>query len=279
MHRWQLAGWFLNKASDHHAQASMKQALVYDCLFFNSQDQPYIIEPIMSYLKFSIKKNPQIAEEILEFMLTSAELYDKRSTPMIMRSLKDSFTVASSQGFFPQLETLVNDERMDSNIRTRLSELLEATSHITDNLNSPLFELEDTSLSAPRTFIDFLGEIAIIFANEPTFEILCELLHKSQIVNDELANFVLKCLTHEFIQPLSIDLPTNQVLFQIFAQSENNHKVRELLKLLTTAESSIGARLLIYCLKYDSSLYNQFEDQLERDLVACLQDITLETVH
>ncbi|CAG9314332.1 unnamed protein product [Blepharisma stoltei] len=280
VHRWQIVAWLLTNETDHQIQASIKQALVYDCLFFNSQDQAYIIEPAMSFLKHSITNCPKIAEELLEFMLTSAELYDKRSTPRIMRSLKDCFTVACTQGFFPSLQSLIGDERIDGNIRTRLKELLEATTHDGD-LSPPaaLFEKEDTSLSAPRSFVDYLGEIAFVFANEPNFDILMEMIHKSQLVNEDLCSFVIKCLTHEFIQPLTLDLPQNSVLYQIFLHSETNARLRELLKLLHAAESSIGVRLLVYSLQKNSKLYQQFEDQLERDLLASLQDISLETLH
>ncbi|CAG9326087.1 unnamed protein product [Blepharisma stoltei] len=273
--RWQLIEWLLASAKDHHTQASIKQSLSFDCLFFNPlQDQLYSIEPMMSLIGFSLTRyqSVSLAEELLEFMLTSAEMYDKRSTKKVLRNLKECFNVAYTQGIFPSLEMLSSDERIDSLIRSRTTDLNENYMNGIEPVLSPLCEIEEKINNEPREVMNSLGALGTQFANEPTFEILCEVLEKQSQVTEDLANYILKCLTNELLQPLSKEIQKNSILSQIFSQISQSQKMRELTKYLNSAEPAVGIRLVIYSLQTNSTLYLQFDSQLERDLKICLHD-------
>lgn len=277
--RWRVIGWFLSVSNDPMIQASVKQALIFDCLFFNSQqDSFYTIEPAMSLLKFSISRLPEVAEELLDFMLKSAEHYDKRSRPAIMRSLKETIQVATARGIFPSLDFITSHDKLNEDIRSRLAEVLNVPANGVESVPSQIYEHEDASISASQTLIDKLGDIAISFANEPSIEGFKDLLKKANTVSEELVSFILKVITHELIStPVTGSEPTT--LNDIFRESETNPHCKEALKAMYNADGSLGVRLLIYSLTCDSVLYTEFEPKLERDLKAAMQDMSFETLN
>jgi len=277
--RWQIAGWFLSKTQNHQLQAYIKQALVFDCLFFNKQDQLYTIEPAMSLLKYSISKCPAMAEEILEFMLTSAELYDKRSTAAIMRSLKQSFKVSHSNGIIPSIDSLVNDERLDEGIRNRLAGMLEGPSNGSDIVPSPLLETDEIQYtSAPKALMEGLGELGTSFCNEPSLKGIKEMMSKTGEASEDLANFVTGCLSFEFGQSVSLQTSENSLLCSIFKEAEKDLQIKELLKIMYTQESAVGSRLLVYSLLNNVSLYQQVGEDFKRDLKVSLSETNQEVL-
>lgn len=274
--RWQIIAWLLTCTSDHQLQANIKQALIFDCLFYNQQDQVCTIEPLMSILKFSISRVPQVAEEILEFLLTSAELYDKRSVAGMMRSLRECFTIAYYHRLIPNLESIMSDERIDSSIRGRLSDLWDSSCSGSEPSQSPIHD-EETPPNTPRSY-EIIGELSNDFTIDPSFEKLMQILEKNPVTK-ELAVYVLKCISHEFIIPIVPELHRNSVFYQIFAKAEQDEKLTELLKLLAGLDNAIGIRLLIYTIQTKSNLYFRFEYNLEKDLKACNDEVSLDTLN
>lgn len=272
--RWQIIAWFLAALTDHQIQANTKQALAFDCLFFSSNDQIYEIEPCLSLIKYSLAKCPQLAEELLEFLLTSAELYDKRSSQNIMKSLKEIMHLGYLNSFFPPLESLCRHDKIDIVLRSRLTEINEIDS---SSLNMLLLqETEDTYISTKRTIMENLGEVAYRHATEPTFESLLSILSRFSVLGEDLYHFLMKCLLYEYTLPLSIEIPEYLILFKIFQESESNLKISELLKYMINVESSIGVRFLIYCLHVNPGIYLKYSDKLERDVKAALEDFSLQ---
>lgn len=232
------------------------------------------IEPAMSLIGYNLARAPNVAlaEELIEFLLSSAEMYDKRSTKRIFKSLKECFNAAYNQGLFPSIEVINGDDRIDPQIRTRLYDIYENHQNGIDGVQSPIIELDDRMTPEPRELVNHLGDIGTQFANEPTFEALNELLEKAINITEETSNYILKCLTNELIQPLSNEIHNNLVLCQIFAQVNTNTQLRDLTKYLNNSEAAVGIRLLIYSLHNNTGLYEQFNAQLERDLKICLHD-------
>ena len=273
--RWQIIAWLLTCTHDHQLQANIKQALIFDCLFYNQQDQLHSIEPLMSILKFSISRFPQVAEEILEFLLSSAELYDKRSVAGMMRSLKECFNIAYYHRIIPSLESLISEEKIDSSIRSRISDLFDTSGSGSEPSQSPIYD-EETPPSTPRPY-EFIGEIGNDFATDPSFEKLQQIIEKNPITKD-LANYVLKCISHEFVVPINAELQRNVVYYQIFTNASQDEKIVELLKTLVSIDSAVGIRLLIFSIQTKSNLYFKFDYKLERDLKSCSYEATLDTL-
>ena len=269
--RWQVAAWFLTSAQNHQVQASIKQALVFDCLFYSSQDSFYTVEPVMSLLQFLLNKCTSVAEELLEFILSSAELYDKSSTVVIMRNVRECFTMAHRQGVISSLESLTCDQRLDEGLRNKLFKILEVPSNGQESA-----AYEETSFPAPRALMDWLGEAGVAFANEPNIKDLQNIVYKVGVVNQDLANFVLKCITHEYIQEVSVEKEEVSLLHQVFVEAETDSKLKDLLKAMYSIEGAVGIRYLIYCLKTDVSRYLKVDPQLDRDIKAGLLDQSLE---
>ena len=274
--RWQIIAWFLNFTTDHHIQANIKQALVFDCLFFSPTDQIYTIEPALSLIKYSITKYPHIAEEILEFILTSAELYDKRSTQNIMKNLKEVMNVGFINGIFPPLDSLCKNEKIEEMLRSRLFEINEIASN--EGSVSSVQETEEFYINTTRVLMDNLGEQALRYASEPTFDGFWQILMRYYVLGDSLYHFLMKCMIHEYTQHLSLEINTSHLLVIIFNEAESNQKISEFLKYIVGAESSIGVRYLVYCLRNNPSNYPKYSDKLERDLKAGMEDLSLQTL-
>ena len=275
--RWQMIAWLLSAANDHHIQANIKQALVFDCLFFSVADQMYTIEPTLSLIKYSLGKYTHVSEEILEFILTSAELYDKRSTPTIMKNLKEVMNLGYMNGIFPSLDSLCKNEKIDEMLRSRLIEINELNP--VDNFISPVNESEDAYISTKRLLMENLGEQAIRYSCEPNFEGLWQILMRFSMIGEDLYNFLMKCMNHEYTSPLSLEINHSQLLVQIFNEAENNTKIGELLKYMVGVESSIGIRFLIYCLQTTPTIYLKYTDKLERDLKSGMEDLSLQSLN
>ena len=272
--RWQVIAWLLGAITDHQVQANTKQALAFDCLFFSQNDQIYEIEPCLSLIKYSLAKCPHLAEELLEFLLTSAELYDKRSSQSIMKSLKEVMHLGYLNSFFPPLESLCRHEKIDTVIRSRLTEISEIDS---SSLNRLLIqETEDTYISAKRTIMENLGEVAFRHATEPTFDSLLLILNRFSVLGEDLFHFLMKCMLHEYTLPLSLEVPEYLVLYKIFQESENNLKLNELLRYMVNAESAVGVRFLIFSLHINPGMYFKYSDKLERDVRAALEDLSMQ---
>lgn len=273
--RWQIVAYLLTCSADHQTQANIKQALIFDCLFYNQQDQLHTIEPLMSILKFSISRFPQVAEEILEFLLSSAELYDKRSVAGMMRSLKECFNIAYYNRIIPSLESLISEEKIDSTIRSRISDLFDTSGSGSEPSQSPIYD-EETPPNTPRN-TEFIGEATNDFAIDPSYEKLQQILEKNP-VSKELALHVLKCIGHEFL-PISSDLQRNAIFYQIFAKASQDENIFGFLKVLYAADSAIGIRLLIFTIQTKGNLYFRLEFNLERDLKACSDEASLDTLN
>jgi hypothetical protein len=126
--------------------------------------------------------------------------------------------------------------------------------------------------------MDSLGEQALRYATEPTYEGLYQILLRFHLLGEDLYSFLMKCLVHEYTLPLTLETNNMQVLGKIFAEAENNTKIGDLLKYMLNIESSIGIRFLIYCLQTTPGLYNKFSDKLERDLKSGMEDLSLQSL-
>ena len=275
--RWQITAWFLTCSTNHQTQANIKQALIFDCLFYNQLDKLHTIEPLMSILKYSISRFSQLAEEILEFLLSSAELYDKRSVAGMMRSLKECFSIAYHNRIAPSLESLISEEKIDCGIRSRISDLFDTSGSSSEPSQSPIYD-EDTPPNTPPRPYEILGEIASDFATDPSFEKLEQIVEKNAITK-EMGAYVLKCIAHEFVVPITTELQRNAVFYQIFSTAAQDEKMLELLKILVSIDSAVGIRLLIFSIQTKSNLYFKFENTLERDLAAGSEETSLDTLN
>ena len=275
--RWKIISWFLTCSVDHQTQANIKQALVFDCLFYNQQDQLHTIEPLMSILKHSISQFSHLAEEILDFLLSSAELYDKRSVAGMMRSLKECFNIAYYNRIVPSMESLISEEKIDSGIRSRISDLFDTSGSSSEPSQSPIYD-EDTPPNTPPRPYEVIGEIGNDFATDPSFEKLQQIIEKNPITK-EMGGYVLKCIAHEFVVPIITELQRNTVFYQIFATATQDEKISELLRILVSIDSALGIRLLIFSIQTKSNLYFKFENNLERDLAAGSDETSLDTLN
>lgn len=269
--RWQLISWMLGCSTDRQIQANAKQALVFDALFFNQADQIHTIEPLMSILKHSLAKTPNITEEILEFLLTSAELYDKRSIAGMMRSLRECFNIAYYNRLSHSLDTFVNDEKIDPSIKAKLTELIDSS------CNSESSHDEETPPNTPRSFESF-GEIGNDFSNEPSFDKFLQILEKNPISKD-LGIHIVRSLPHELSSPVLMEIPKNSVIYQMFSKAENDEKVAAFVEVAMEIESLLAIRVLIYTLQNKSNLYFRIENNLEKDLKVCSDEVSLETLN
>lgn len=269
--RWQIICWLLGCSSDRQIQANAKQALIFDALFFNQADQIYTIEPLMSILKHSLAKTPHITEEILEFLLTSAELYDRRSIAGMMRSLRECFSIAYYNRLSPSLDTFMNDDRIDPSIKAKLSELVDSS------CNSESSHDEETPPNTPRSFESY-GEIGNDFTNEPSFDKFIQILEKNPI-NKDLAHYILRSLPHELSSPILMEIPKNSVIHQMFSKAENDEKIAAFVEIAMGIESLLAIRVLIYSLHNKSNLYFKIENNLEKDLRVCTDEVSLETLN
>lgn len=272
--RWQLAAWILSAVSDQHILNQIKQALTFDCLFFSPNDQIYSIEPCLSLIKYSLLKFPQIGKDLLEYMLNVSEEYDKRLAPSIMKSLKEVMNLGYLNGFFPPLESLCRNDKLNSTLRSKLTEISEVDS---SSLNMLIMqETEDTYINTKRTIMENMGEVAFRHASEPTFDSLVSILQRYSVLGEDLYHFLMKCMLHEYTLPLNLEISQNLVIFKIFQEAESNAKVGELLKYMINIESSVGVRFLIYCLHNNPGLYFKFTDKLERDVRSSLEDLSMQ---
>lgn len=274
--RWQIIAFFLNSTTDHLIQANIKQALVYDCLFFSPGDQMYTVEPALSFIKYSLVKYPHIAEEMLEFILTSAELYDKRSTPNIMKNLKEVMNIGYVNGIFPSFESLGKNEKIDELLRSRIIEISEIANN--ENLSPPLQESEDAYVNTTRLLMDNVGEQALRYSTEPSFDGFWQILMRYFLLGEDLYKFLMKCMSHEYTLPLSLELNNTHLLIQIFSESENNPRITEFVRFIVNAESAIGVRFLLFCLHTSPETYPKYSDKLERDLRAGMEDLSLHSL-
>ena len=228
----------------------------------------------MSIIKFSMSRFPQVAEEILEFLLSSAELYDKRSVAGMMRSLKECFNIAYYHRIIPSLDNLISEERIDSTIRSRLSDLFDTSG--SEQSSSPIYEEVTPPNTPPRSF-EFFGEIGNDFPTDPKFDKLQQILEKSQ-VSKELVFCVLKCISHEFLGTVSVDLQRNSVYYQVFVNADHDDKIFEMLQQMVLMESAVGIRLLIFSMQKKSDLYFKLENCLERDLKSCCEEASIDAL-
>jgi hypothetical protein len=269
--RWQIITWLLGISNDHQIQASSKQALIYDALFFNQADLVLTIEPLMSILKHSLSKTPVLTEEILEFLMTSAEIYDKRSVAGIMRSLRECFNVAYFNRLIPSLDAFANDEKIDTSIKAKLLELLDSS------CNSESSHDEETPPATPRPY-ELFGEAGNEFTNEPSFDKFEQILMKNP-VSKELVFHVLRSLPHELSPPVLMEIAKNSVIYQMFAKAENDEKFFEFLKIAAGVEGLLGVRALIYSLQLKNNLYFRIDGNLEKDLRTCVDEVSLDTLN
>ena len=272
--RWQIVLWLLGISSDHQIQASSKQALIFDALFFNQSDQVLSIEPLMSILKHSLSKTPFVTEEVLEFLLTSAEIYDKRSVSGIMRSLRECFNVAYFNRLIPSLDSFTNDDKLDASIKSKLVELLDSACNSESSHSS---HEEETPPTTPRSY-EILGEVGCEFVSEPSFDKFEQILAKNPVSRD-LAYLILRSLPHELALPVLMEIPKNSLIYQMFSKAENDDKIFEFLKVGVNVEGMLGIRALIYTLQHKTNFYFRLEGNLERDLRSCVDEMSLDTVN
>mmetsp|Transcript_9665 Transcript_9665/g.18923 ORF Transcript_9665/g.18923 Transcript_9665/m.18923 type:complete len:773 (-) Transcript_9665:10277-12595(-) len=279
--RWRIAGWLLEQNCSPHVHASLKQALIFDVLFLNPTDssdpeeQLDTIRPVMELMADCLDKKPELAEELLEFIMLSAELYDLRAKGYIIRNVKESFARAEAARLFPSIEELVKDERLGFEVRSRLNDFYSKPSAEPYPIE-PL-PLEESHIVVQQEIIDFLREAGSKFTQQPSIETLNLVLSKKPKLNEDFAGFVLKVLNSELVIPPSIDFH-DKVLWQLFEAAESDPVIKELVSLCEAQNASFGVRLLIYSLKTQSKLYTFASDKLIRDMRAGLHDLSLTTL-
>jgi hypothetical protein len=255
--------------------------LIFDVLFFNSADaadpneQLDAIRPVMELMGDSLEHRPEVAEELLEFIMLSAELYDLRAKGYIIRNVKESFARAEAARLFPSVEALVKDERLNIDVRGRLEEFYSKPSAEPYPLE-PL-TLEESHIVVQQEIVEFLREAGTKFTQQPSLETLQGVLAKKPKLNEDFANFVIKVLNFELVVPPSIEF-NDRVLWQLFEAAEADTTLKELVSLCEAQNPSFGVRLLIYSVKTRSSLYSFSSDKLSRDLRAGLHDLSLTTL-
>ena len=100
--RWMIVCWFLNQVKDlQHNLAAIKQALIYDVLFFTPQDSIFYIEPFFLAFTYSISKYPHTSEELMEFLFLTMDNFDKKFANNITASVIDAFKAAESNNLIP----------------------------------------------------------------------------------------------------------------------------------------------------------------------------------
>ena len=275
-----LASWLLNTVTiNYPIRAWLKQALVFDVLFLNPQEGVAGVEPFMSCLKFSISKFPQMTEEIIEFLLISAEKFDPNSRQLTTRNIKEAFHLADIHSILPT-ETLLSSEKLAYDLRRRLSDLLQKA--IPPNAGAIEGNRVQETVSGPTQGAgERFAELGKAFVQQPSLATLSALL-KFTVVDDELTEFVLKTLTNDLLEPLSPVLNENTLLYQLFTAAVADAGIRTLVKNLKAMEPSIGLRILIYSLRSGNSLYQSFDQQpaeLERELQVGVNDMSLQTLH
>ena len=272
-----LAAWLLNTVTlNYPVRAWLKQSLVLDVLFLNPQEGVAGVEPFTSSLKFTLSKFPQMTEEIIEFLLLSADKFDPNSRQIITRNIKEAFHLADIHSIL-STETLLSSEKIAYDIRRRLSELLQVAIPVSAAGSMDSRGNSETGQGTGDRF----AELGKAFVLQPSLMTLTALL-KFTVVDEELTEFVLKTLTNDLLEPLSPVLSEASLLHQIFVAAESDIGVRTLVKSLKTMEPSIGLRLLIYSLRAGNNLYQSFEQtsvELERELQVGVNDISLQTLH
>lgn len=279
--RWRIAGWLLDRTCSPHVHASLKQALIFDVLFLNSADavnsdeQLDAIVPVMELMADSLERRPEIAEELLEFIMLSAELYDLRAKGYIIRNVKESFKRAEAARLFPSIEELVKDERLSFEVRSRLNEFYNKPS--TEPYPLEPLPMEESQIIVQQELTDFLREAGSKFTQNPSIETLHGVLAKKPKLNEEFAGFVLKVFNSELVIPPTIEFQ-DRLIWELFVAAETDPVLRELVTLCEAQNASFGVRLLIYSIKSHSKLYTYAPDTLIRDLRAGLHDMTLYTL-
>lgn len=100
--RWMIVCWFLNQVKDlQHNLAAIKQALIYDVLFFTPQDSIFYIEPFFLAFAYSISKYPHTSEELMEFLFLTMDNFDKKFSNNITVSVIDAFKAAEGNNLIP----------------------------------------------------------------------------------------------------------------------------------------------------------------------------------
>lgn len=275
-----LAAWLLNTVTiNYPIRAWLKQALVFDVLFLNPQEGVAGVEPFMSCLKFSLSKFPQLTEEIIEFLLISAEKFDPNSRQMATRNIKEAFHLADIHSILPT-EALLATEKLAYDLRRRLSDLLQRAIPPTAGVGEGN-RAQELSAGPTQGAGERFAELGKSFAQQPSLANLSALL-KFTVIDDDLTEFVLKTLTNDLLEPLSPVLNETSLLFQIFTAASTDPGLHTLLKSLKSIEPSIGLRMLIYSLRAGNSLYQTFDQrtsELERELQVGVSDMSLQTLH
>lgn len=255
--RWRVLEWLLGASQDQQLQSDIKQAAIFDCLFYGKAESVAKVEPVMSWISHSLRNNPGRSHELLEFILLSCKLYDKQFVRSVSNSVKESFYAAAEAGFILSIDQLVIDPRLESSVRNGLGELLSSASTSYS---------ECDSVSSVSFVMDVLGEEGKRFVEEPNLETLLGILEEHGI-SEKLVRFVLNTLEGPFACRLEIDTPKG-VLADIFAAVGGNAELWELSKGLCRYSPEFAVRLLVYSLAKNLTLYFALENNLERDL-AC----------
>lgn len=277
--RWKIAGWLLGLVCSPHTKAHLKQALIFDVLFPANPGSPgeqlEAIRTVMELMADSLNSKPELAEELLEFIMLSAELYDIHAKGFLIRNVKESFARAEAERLFPAIEELIKDERISFEVRSRLNEFY---SEPCAELYSPLpLALEESLLVVQQEIIDFLGEAGVNFAQLPSMETLYEVLGKKPKLDEEFAGFVLKVLSYELIVLPNIEFQ-DSFLWNLFLAAELDLVLKELVGLCEAQDASFAMMLLIYSVKTQSKLYVYRPEKLLRDIKASLNDFSLNTL-
>ena len=280
--RWKAVVWLLEFASEREVRMKVKLAFVFDLLFASEGDGLRLIEPLLEFLQTGIGQKPELINEILQFILLTIEKFQSFLQPLMLQSLKAGLKHAEEQGLISPFDTILREAAINPDIYHQFQALL--TRQLVPR--SPELELaetdeEEVTLSLPESVLSAYGEAAKQLAVQPTIERLKHLLHISNKVDEQMADFVLKCLTHEIVSDLTQFVSEDSMLIHIFQAAEHDQSCRELVKLMREKEAGIGVRLLVYNARMGSNLYQSLElkSYLERDLQSGLLDMTLETLN
>lgn len=280
--RWKAVVWLLEYTKERDIRAKVKLAFIFDLIFASEGDGLRLIEPLMEFLQTGIGQKPELINEILQFLVLTIDKFQPFLQPVMLQSLKSSLRHAEEQGLISPFDTILREPAISPDIYHQFQALL-ARQQVP---RSPELELteteeEEVTLSLPESVLLAYGEPAKLLAMAPSIDKLKNLLHVSNKVDEQMADFVLKCLTHEIAGELTQFVAEDSMLIHIFQAAEHDLACRELVKLMREKEAGIGVRLLVYNARMGSSLYQSLElkSYLERDLQSGLLDMTLETLN
>eukprot|EP00112_Aurelia_sp_Birch-Aquarium-sp1_P003496 Seg1390.9 transcript_id=Seg1390.9/GoldUCD/mRNA.D3Y31 product="Integrator complex subunit 3" protein_id=Seg1390.9/GoldUCD/D3Y31 len=123
--RWAILGWLYTICQNPVSQANVKFALFYDWLFFlGEKDNIMNIEPAILLMQNSIKTHPTITYGLLEFICKIVKTYYPDHDSFIRQGIKRAFRNILDKRVVGSLSPLLNNHRMDRNMKILVRETL-----------------------------------------------------------------------------------------------------------------------------------------------------------